>query len=343
MSVLIPPLGEITVFLQWNDPFGSSGNNYNLGLLDITGSILLAFSIDLQDGNDDPIEAFTYPNNTLGQQIVNVVVEKLSGADKRIELFAFGGEVLEYGIPEGSVYGHAAVPDVLAVGAIASDDPGHNTIEDFSSRGPSQIFFPAPQVRPKPDLVAIDKVSITGAGGFSSPFSGTSAAAPHVAGVAALLRQSAPSATLAQIRNALTAGAVDLGPAGRDNTYGWGRVDALASLNIIDPDSDGDGTRDNQDNCPSIANASQVDTDGDGQGDACDSDDDDDGMPDAFETANGFNPLDPADAVEDADGDGFTNLAEFKAGTDPLDPESKPKLKSMPWLDLLLADDPPAP
>ncbi len=63
-------------------------------------------------------------------------------------------------------------------------------------------------------------------------------------------------------------------------------------------------------------------------------------MPDAFERANGFDPLDPADASQDADGDGFTNLEEFNAGTDPQDPNSFPKpVKAMPWLELLLLDD----
>ncbi len=47
-------------------------------------------------------------------------------------------------------------------------------------------------------------------------------------------------------------------------------------------------------------------------------------MLDAFETANGFDPLDPADASQDADSDGFNNLQEFLAGTDPQDPNSKP-------------------
>ena len=37
------------------------------------------------------------------------------------------------------------------------------------------------------------------------------------------------------------------------------------------PDQDGDGVPDDQDNCPGMANPTQIDTDGDGQGDLCDS------------------------------------------------------------------------
>ena len=46
-------------------------------------------------------------------------------------------------------------------------------------------------------------------------------------------------------------------------------------------------------------------------------DTDGDSMPDAWETAHGLNPVDPADAALDADNDGLTNLAEYTRGTDP--------------------------
>ncbi len=107
-----------------------------------------------------------------------------------------------------------------------------------------------------------------------------------------------------------------------------------------DADDDNDGVADGIDNCPFIANPGQTNTDGDAQGNACDPDDDNDGMPDSYELDNGFDPLNAADASQDADGDGFSNLKEFKAGTDPHDPDSIPKpINPMPWLKLLLLDN----
>ena len=47
-----------------------------------------------------------------------------------------------------------------------------------------------------------------------------------------------------------------------------------------------------------------------------------DGMSDAWETANNFDPRSPADGALDADNDGLTNAQEFIAGTDPRDPAS---------------------
>ena len=62
--------------------------------------------------------------------------------------------------------------------------------------------------------------------------SGTSQAAPHVAGLAALVWTRYPGYTAAQVWNRITATAVDLGTAGPDSTFGAGRIDVKAALAI---------------------------------------------------------------------------------------------------------------
>ena len=64
-------------------------------------------------------------------------------------------------------------------------------------------------------------------------FNGTSMATPHVAGVAALVWSQVPTASAADIRNALAGSAEDLGSAGRDNSYGFGLVQAADAVAFL--------------------------------------------------------------------------------------------------------------
>ncbi len=71
-------------------------------------------------------------------------------------------------------------------------------------------------------------------------FCGTSMSSPHVAGLAALLLSADPSLTPAEVRQHIRDGAIDLGPAGFDNSYGFGRIDAINSLSLLGPGCTGD-------------------------------------------------------------------------------------------------------
>ncbi|HJZ72831.1 MAG TPA: choice-of-anchor D domain-containing protein, partial [Vicinamibacterales bacterium] len=120
-------------------------------------------------------------------------------------------------------------------------DTSNRTAEYFSSRGPTI------DGRPKPDIAAIDGVSISGAGSFNAPFLGTSAAAPHIGGIAALLLQGAPcllnrststidpASARTTVRNLLLANAVKLSSDNPDNVFGAGRADAFSSLRATLP------------------------------------------------------------------------------------------------------------
>jgi subtilisin family serine protease len=74
--------------------------------------------------------------------------------------------------------------------------------------------------------------------------SGTSMAAPHIAGTVALMLEANPSLDHLDVKEALVAAAIDLGDPGVDNIYGAGRVDALAAVQGVlgsPADLDGDG------------------------------------------------------------------------------------------------------
>jgi hypothetical protein len=116
--------------------------------------------------------------------------------------------------------------NAFAVGAVDNS----KLIAEFSSRGPSSCDT----TRIKPEIVApgVSIRSSTKGGGYVL-MSGTSMAAPYVAGLVALIRQYNPEATVEEIKYAFIEAAEDLGAAGKDNAYGNGFIDASKVLDYI--------------------------------------------------------------------------------------------------------------
>ena len=118
---------------------------------------------------------------------------------------------------------------LLSVGAIDA----RLAIAPFSSRGPSACtgaIYPD-LVAPGVDVQTAD-VSLRGAPSYAV-VSGTSFAAPHVAGVAALLLGAFPHAAPAEVEAALRSSATRLGPGDADNVFGNGLVDAQAAWTAL--------------------------------------------------------------------------------------------------------------
>ena len=117
----------------------------------------------------------------------------------------------------------ASYDSVMSVGAVDSV----SQVAIFSQYN-SQLEIAAPGVA----------VQSTLPGNSYAAWDGTSMAAPHVSGVAALVWSHHEGCSNADVRNALVAGATDLGGPGRDGSYGHGLVDAMASADLLG-DADG--------------------------------------------------------------------------------------------------------
>ncbi len=120
----------------------------------------------------------------------------------------------------------ASPTNCFSVGSTITSAP--YTVSSFSSRGPSGC---GGEFAMKPEIMApgSDIYSVDSTGGYSFK-SGTSMAGPHLAGVVALMRASNPNVDVITVKEVLMATAIDLGPAGDDNDYGHGFVDAYAAV-----------------------------------------------------------------------------------------------------------------
>lgn len=234
------------IFLKWSDPAGASSNDYDLYILNSAGTNVVEASTSFQTGTQDPVEAVnpSFPGE-------RIVVVKFAGAARALRVDTNrGGLALA---TAGATHGHNGGQSTLTVAATYWNSARtgtkpfngtNNPVETFSSDGPRKIFY-NPNGTPitpnnflfgtnggltlqKPDFTAADGVS-TKTPGFL-PFFGTSAAAPHAAGIAALIKSANPSLTGPQIKSILLNTALNNGVPGPDRDGGAGVLVALPAV-----------------------------------------------------------------------------------------------------------------
>ena len=240
------------VWLHWADPNGGSTNDYDLFILNSTSTTVKCASVGVSTGTQDPLE-YCYPGyNYTPASGDRIFVAKASGVPVALHIDTERA-TLSLGT-SGATFGHNAGASTFSSAAVywnaarTGTKPfvggSSNPDETFSSDGPRKIFF-NPDGTPitpgnflfatsggktliKPDGAGADGVS-TATPGFL-PFFGTSAAAPHLAGVAALVKSAVPSLTNVQIRNAMTSTTLDNMAPGIDRDSGYGIISAPAAV-----------------------------------------------------------------------------------------------------------------
>lgn len=224
LAMNLPPGGSVSINFQWSEPWFGVRTDLDIYLVERGGRIIARSSAPLGPA---PFEFLAYTNESGADQPVHLVVGRFSGEAPRLkftlgsaDIYAIPPSELEYvgeDTPDRfgpTIVDHAASGDAIVVAAARADDP--RRLEAFSSRGPAMhewgavesirpaARLPEPDVRPKPDITALSGVQTTFYRRLARDtpqrctpadpaqvcrFFGTSAAAPQVAGVLALMVQ----------------------------------------------------------------------------------------------------------------------------------------------------------
>lgn len=255
-------LGDISVVLGWNEPQHGVTTDLDLCVIDSATGQVVGCGMDDNTAQGQPFE---WMSTAVSGNAQIVVVRWGRSGTPALRTIVVDGTVTSTDRPSGAggdvvgptAYGHNVSRDAISVAAHPYDSAG--SIEPYSAAGPSTVCWapvdgPAPAA-PLPgcqsstvDLTGPDGVRTSFFGsndGSGFRFWGTSAAAPHVAATAALLRQLAPCSTPSAVLDALRTTARPITGVSQD-AQGAGIVDANAAAGALEAACGPPGSHDPQ-------------------------------------------------------------------------------------------------
>jgi subtilisin family serine protease len=202
------------IVLNWDD-WPLADEDYDLYVFDRDG-VVLASSRNVQSGQRAPVEQILYRFEDAGTYFVGIQAVNATRA-MRLDLYIHEAGSVQIVSPSHSLATPADARGALTVGAVFYQD---SSLQPFSSYGPTN------DGRAKPDLLGPDGVSV--AAYAPETFFGTSAAAPHVAGAAALVWGAYPDFDADDVREFLIKSATSIGGSVPADATGAGLLQLIA-------------------------------------------------------------------------------------------------------------------